>query len=142
MLAAPLLMVVLAGCGSTTQGTSDNGAGKSSAQSEQDWQLEFASCMRDEGIDYPDPDPDGSYSPNVTDEEAFNAASVRCEKQVGPPPPSDVKQLTIQEFDEQQLKLAICLRERGFDVADPERSGVGVITPEGATQADFDACES
>ncbi|MFZ4893179.1 hypothetical protein ACL9RL_01875 [Plantibacter sp. Mn2098] len=140
LLAVPMLAFSLAACSAGAGGAGSSPTSTESAEQElQSWNLKFAACMRDAGIDYPDAPLE---QPGITDEAAFGAASTACLKTVGEPPASSRNTQTLQEFDEEQLHLAICLRGRGFDVADPERSGVGVYTPEGATQADFDACSS
>lgn len=62
-------------------------------EAEMDTMLEFASCMRDQGIEFPDPvmDDNGTISgpagPMDGDWEAFEAAKQTCEEQTGEPMP-------------------------------------------------------
>lgn len=62
-------------------------------EDEMDKMLEFAACMRDQGIDFPDPvmDDDGNISgpagPMDGDWEAFEAAKQTCEDHTGEPMP-------------------------------------------------------
>jgi hypothetical protein len=62
-------------------------------EEEMDGMLEFAACMRDQGIEFPDPvmDDNGTISgpagPMDGDWEAFEAAKATCEDQTGAPMP-------------------------------------------------------
>jgi hypothetical protein len=62
-------------------------------EGEMDRMLEFAACMRDQGLEFPDPvmDDDGTISgaagPMDGDWEAFEAAKAVCEDQTGAPMP-------------------------------------------------------
>ena len=109
-------------------GTRDKGEGDTTSTT-LDFQaqlLRYARCMRGEGIDYPDPGPDGEMRRVEVEpgqEAALRAAEKACE---------DVRprgrELTDDEEAEMYeafLALAKCLREAGFDVPDP------VIGPDG-----------
>lgn len=99
--------------------------------------LAFAACMRDEGIDMPDPTGEdglrdafqgvvGSY-----DEETFQAAMTACEDLL----PTQLAEQRGQTMDEEtQLALAECLREQGVDVPDDLFDG-GL--PEGVDREDL-----
>lgn len=150
---APLLVtfgvaavVALTACGS--QGDSGvasahGGKGGGSPQAAgkegntQDQLLKFAKCMRDNGVDVPDPKPgekgvrlQGSGSP-----EKAQQAQKMCERYL----PSSVKnRQNDPKTKDQMLKLAKCMRENGVDVPDPGADGririeKGTIDPESPT---------
>ena len=120
--------------------------------------LEFAQCIRDEGLDFDDPtiaaDGSVSFTPpqgGVTDE--FAEAAEECgELLEGASFLPDDDQLT--EIEDQLLEFAECLREQGLDVDDPDLSGglVGAarggifgpdFDPEDPANADaIQACQS
>ena len=103
--------------------------------------LAFASCMRDEGIDFPDPtvaadgsvqliEPGGaanlSFDPASPD---FEAATDVCGGLLDGASflPSGDDDLT--EIQDNLLVFAQCLRDLGFDVDDPDISGGGGLNP-------------
>lgn len=70
-------------------GSVDDPEERSRAEEELEQHLQFAKCMRDQGIDFPDPviDDDGNISgpagPLDGDQEAFDAAREKCEDKTG-----------------------------------------------------------
>jgi hypothetical protein len=68
--------------------TVDDPADRAEIEAELELMLEFAECMRDEGIDFPDPqiDDDGVISgpagPSDGDWDSFNAANASCEEKL------------------------------------------------------------
>jgi hypothetical protein len=68
-------------------------ADRAEAEGVMDRMLEFAQCMRDQGVEFPDPQIDdngdisGPAGPMDGDWEAFDAARVTCEDQTGGPMP-------------------------------------------------------
>ncbi|APU12622.1 MULTISPECIES: hypothetical protein [Actinoalloteichus] len=136
LLALPLAVLLLGACGGTAEeddaassGSSESSSGPTGGDSEaatdedfMEWQLSHASCMRDNGIDMPDPEGDaGSLSIELesVDTDAWMAASEICREELGDPPMVDDGR-TPEERLEQQLETAACLRENGFDIADPQ----------------------
>lgn len=134
MLAIPLLVMGLAACAPSTEGspkeTNSGGGGTSnsaSASSRDEWAIDYAQCMRDQGIDVPDPEPgSGGLSAAVSgddvDQAAMQEASEKCMEELGDPPamsPDEQKAV-----DEQMLKwakdAAECYREHGYDMPDPD----------------------
>lgn len=94
-----------------------------------EWQLDYSACMREQGIDMPDPTAGGAVQaidPSKIDMAAFEAADTACVEELGAPPvpegPSE------EEIREQQLELTKCLREQGIDIDDP-KPGEGVGLP-------------
>ena len=130
VLALPLL-VLLASCSSdeslqvaSLDGESV-GPSQSASRSVEDDGLAFARCMRDQGVDVPDPDPDarfgsGGQNPgNVDlDDPKFQKALRECQDLLPGGSPSD------RTFDakaqELILKLAKCMRQEGVEFPDPQ----------------------
>jgi hypothetical protein len=123
-LAAALLALAalgLAACGEDTP----SAAGSADAKAEmREAELKFASCMRDNGVNMPDPSAEGGKQvfkvggDSGISPEKFETATKACEKYR-----KDIRpQLTEeeqQEFKEQALAHARCMREHGIDFPDP-----------------------
>lgn len=101
-----------------------------SPSSSNDGGLAFASCMRDNGIDVPDPDPDGGFDQRGQadidfEDPQFRTALDECRDLL----PAD-NPLT-RNFDSAQqnaiLKLVGCLRKNGVDVPDPQFDSNGQL---------------
>lgn len=117
------LTALLAGCGGGG-GTEDQ-----PKQTVADWSLSYATCMREHGIDMPDPKPgEGLALPmGGPGMEATVEASDACRAELGDPPVAEGEQPTDRELQERQLKLVQCLREHGVDVPDPQPGqGIGL----------------
>lgn len=145
------LGAVASGCGSTSSSdggvaelddastTSAEGETTSANGEEQDPQeaaLEWAACMREHGVDVPDPVVEGDRVTirggagarrlDDVDSERFEKAQEEC----GPPLGRGGRgpQLTPEQRQEMQdamLEFAKCMREHGVDLPDPEFSGEG-----------------
>jgi hypothetical protein len=139
LAALGLLLAVLglAGCGSETGpkvATANGGAGdggvKPSASvapvDRQEALMKFAQCMRDNGVNMPDPEvqPGGGVlvrpgqGTNINPNDAkFQAAMEKCRSLLpnGGVPPT----LSPEELEQQQ-KFAACMREHGVDFPDPD----------------------
>lgn len=136
VLAVIALAFVLAlnGCGSDG---GDNGT-----QGEDDRHqrmLEYAQCLRDQGLDVQDPAPgEGIQLRNEGDPSRSDAAMKACEQLAPPPPPG------VDEGDEREdmLEYAKCMRDKGVEkFADPEK-GEGInIGPEIVEDPDFKTAE-
>jgi hypothetical protein len=122
-LAAALLALSalgLAACGEDTPSAAGSAGAKDKARQAE---LNFARCMRGEGIDMPDPSPNGNRDVRIGGDsgispEEFEEASKACEKYRR----SSSRQLTEeeqQEFREMALAHSRCMREHGIDMADP-----------------------
>ncbi|MEM9202085.1 MAG: hypothetical protein AAGC53_10510 [Actinomycetota bacterium] len=113
--------------------------------------LAFANCMRDEGIDFPDPTvaADGSVSllppgsaanlPFEPGSPEFEAATDVCGERLQGASflPSGDDDLT--EIQDDLLDFAQCLRDLGFDVDDPDISGgPGALNPATLFGENFD----
>jgi hypothetical protein len=139
------LILVLAACGgggdsegvaslpdttgeTTTEG--DGGSTEPSGQDPQEAALEFARCMREHGVDVPDPTPGGGITLNAqpgTSMEKIQKAQEACGdilQNAGP-------QLTEEQQSAMQdalLDFAKCMREHGVDFPDPQFGEGGIVT--------------
>jgi hypothetical protein len=127
-LALPALLIALAGCAPTpgdanSPGASGGGDIASTELTFADWQLEYAACMRGEGIDMPDPEGDSqAIAIDLNgDMGAFEAANEHCMDELGSPPPltAEEEAAAQERFLVWAMKAAECYRENGFDVPDP-----------------------
>jgi hypothetical protein len=140
LAAAGLAVVLLLGGGAALALNGGGGADDDTASSsdddrssQEDAAFEFAQCMRDNGIeDFPDPQVSGddgiSFGGSVADRidsEEFQAADEACEHILDDarPVPLEGEKLTPEEQAElrdQWLAVAQCVRDQGYDFADPE----------------------
>jgi hypothetical protein len=115
------------------QGSGDNGSGATSEQERQEAMLEYAQCMREHGIDMPDP-VNGRLDLRSTpgDEEKMEEAQEACQDILqGTAPPLDEEEQA--EMQEAMLAFARCMREHGVDMPDPQFQDEGFLQlmPEG-----------
>jgi hypothetical protein len=142
LLAIPFLVGSLTACGSGSSGSESTSKTSPTVQSFEDWQLAFASCMRDEGVDLPDPGKDGSgaaISLGDADPEAFTAASKTCTDKLGAPPAPSSGDVPVSDRFDDQLTMAECFREHGIDVPDPVK-GEAMNIPSDIPEDVLDAC--
>lgn len=94
-------------------------------------QLAFAECMREHGVDMPDPGAEGGIAIEVTPEteDEMNAAMEECQPllenargAIEPDPEQEA------EMREQVLEFTECMREQGIDMPDPVFSDDGGFT--------------
>ena len=162
---APVIVVESSGAGNTDDSTASaaDNDDASSIGTEEEQALEFAQCLRDEGIDFPDPvvNADGSIDflggvrgaegegprDNPGFEDAINTCGDVLEGASFLPDQDD-----RTEMEDTFLEAAQCLRDNGLDVPDPDFSagpgngGGGPFGPDfdpddPATIAAIDACE-
>jgi hypothetical protein len=135
LLALPLSVasLVMAACGGSAD---DPSASTGSSQAEmREAALDYAKCMRQHGVDMPDPQfngkgmtmqlggPGQGKPPKAT----MDAAQEACQKimeRVKPPTMSKEDQTKAREA---ALKMARCMREKGFDFPDPQFGEGGQI---------------
>ena len=133
-----VLTVVLAGCGGTAKGPDVASAGDKPSASPEPADLEaqgrkFAACMRENGVDMPDPVSEGDGGGfNVRigpgeggeplDKAKVDAAMEKCRQFApngGEPPKLNPEQI------EQARKMAKCMRENGLpNFPDPDENGM------------------
>ncbi|MFD7028252.1 hypothetical protein ACFWAR_09495 [Streptomyces sp. NPDC059917] len=118
--------------------SASGGGGNSGADA--DKALKTRKCLRDNGIDAPDPkageDPRGmTLGGGSQDSEALKKAFEKCGIQA-PGGGGEVPQAT----KDQALKTAKCMRDHGFDMKDPEFNGnamTGTTIPDGVDKDAF-----
>jgi hypothetical protein len=153
LLVAPALAFALAACstpssaGVATLSEVDKSGGESAAEEQKDAEAElvkWAECMRENGIDIPDPTADGEGNLRMvrpaqratggSDEAPSGAVRVgeefqKAREECGDPPripgagPSEED---LKELQENALALSQCMRDEGIeDFPDPDFSGSG-----------------
>ncbi|MBF9130646.1 hypothetical protein I0C86_17015 [Plantactinospora sp. S1510] len=135
-LALPLTLgLALAGCGGPDSGTGVATAGggtgaeptasaSAAALSNEDRQREFAKCMRENGVDMPDPEPGQGgirVQSGPDDREKMGAAMEKCRSLL--PNGGEGMKLDAKQI-EQVRQMAKCMRENGVpDFPDPGADG-------------------
>jgi hypothetical protein len=130
ILAGVVLALAVAACGSDNgpRVATANGAAAAqptpTATADRQEQLRaFTQCMRDNGVDMPDPDPNGSLDrPGGLDlnDPALKRALTACQAKL--PNGGEVPKLDPQQSD-QYMRFAACMREHGVDLPDPGPDG-------------------
>lgn len=108
--------------------------------------VKYAGCMREHGVDMPDPGPDGGMAaqalPAGGDEMAkMQKASEACRKWL--PNGGVISEKEKAAAREDQLKLAKCLREHGLNVPDPGPDGemsIDMGNDSAKSEKAFEAC--
>ena len=132
LLSSALVAVALVACGSEAGGGA--GAGATSSEDKAfEGALKFARCMREQGLDFPDPKrgnngmvqvgggPGQQFDPSDPKTEAASKkCGVHLEQGGGPP----LDQAQQAKFQDAFVKYARCMREQGIDMPDP-KSGEG-----------------
>lgn len=148
MIRTPLLLLLgacavlaLAACGSS--GKDDNSSGTSKDDKAYEGALKFAKCMREHGVDVPDPErganggilmksggpgkaDSGKRTSLGPDNPKFKAAQKSCGKymvQGGGKAPSPAEQA---KRNDALIGYARCMRSKGIDFPDPQISANGV----------------
>ncbi|MGW4474863.1 hypothetical protein ACWENQ_34785 [Nonomuraea sp. NPDC004354] len=147
LLVAALPLLLAAACGSTPSttaqvagvGESATAAARPSASATMDRntaQLKFAQCMRENGVDMPDPDGSGGVRIQAKKgEQAKTEAAMKACKQYLDQAAGERKAMDPAQRD-QMLKFAQCMRENGVRMEDPSADGMVRITgAEGGEQA-------
>jgi hypothetical protein len=112
--------LALGACGSEPEANGSGGA-KGDRQAMRDAALEYAQCMRKNGVDMPDPQfsgggmmqrgPDG-HTPRATLQKAENACKAIRERMEPSEPPSEAEQKQMRDA---ALANARCMREHGIE---------------------------
>jgi hypothetical protein len=114
--------LVLAACG----GDGSSGASASGGGSEEETQLEFAECMRAQGVEVEDPKPGESLTIGDDGDPATKKAITDCDRRLGISG-QELSPEEDEEFKEGWLAFAKCVREHGVDMADPTFRGNGKV---------------
>jgi hypothetical protein len=157
MKIVPLLVAVAATASLVACGAEKDPSKPASAQTQQakdrKAMLDFARCMREHGVDMPDPQFNGG---RVTqrmkggNQEQMRTAERACDKYRAQIKAPEMSASQKEEFKKEALANARCMREHGIDFPDPQfdanggariKIGKG-LNPEGAKfQAAQKACE-
>ncbi|GAA3619806.1 hypothetical protein GCM10022419_126780 [Nonomuraea rosea] len=160
MLAVPLMAVALTACGATAEdggvagasgNTATSSAPASSAASapadQREAALKFAQCMREHGVDMPDPEPGGpiAIQERAGDGEKAKKAQEACKQFLQAAVGEQGKGIDPGERD-MLVKLAQCMRQHGIDMPDPGADGkveinVPAGTPEEKVKQAHEACK-
>lgn len=130
-LSAVLALTVACGSEDTGDGVASAGGGAAGASATpsqsldpEEARLKFAQCMRENGVDMPDPDGSGrvAIKGRPGDQGKLQDAMKKCQHFMQG---AIAKRLEDPEVRDQMLKFARCMREHGIDMPDP-RPGEGV----------------
>ncbi len=169
LIALPALALVATACGgsesivgvaslddsTTTTAPSDVAVGDEAVEVEEA-ALAFAECLRQEGLDVPDPEFDGEGGLNFSFGQEFRRGAAEDGAGAGPSEEFQAalevcrelleglgqrfERPDITEIEDDLLAFAECMRENGVDMADPDLSG-GAGGPGGAIFFDFDVSD-
>ncbi|WP_410669722.1 hypothetical protein [Amycolatopsis sp. cmx-4-68] len=135
--------LLLGGCGaktddgskvasiSTPSQSGGPAAADTSGKSDEDKMRDFAKCMREHGVDMPDPKPAGdgkgmamTLGGDEKDRSKIDAAQNACKHLM--PNGGEMKPPSAEELDKMR-KNAKCMREHGVDMPDPDPTGKGAM---------------
>jgi hypothetical protein len=148
MLAAPILLfAVVAAVACSKPPSNGNGIASAngtaasaspSAVSDTEALMSFAKCMREHGVNMPDPDPDVEFPPrDLMRSPGSRAAKQACEHLM--PGEGGVTAPDAQQL-EQLRSYAVCMRAHGVEMSDPLPNGNMTISGrlEGFTRPQLD----
>jgi hypothetical protein len=120
-LALLAMTLLLAACGG---GSGDSGSGDSASEKAG---LKYARCMREHGVDMPDPGPNGEVRLRARpgEESKIQAAQKACSKYLAglARKASPAQQQAMQDA---ALRYARCMRQNGVDFPDPKFENGGI----------------
>jgi hypothetical protein len=140
------LAVALSACGasgSSASASSGSGSGSSSSSSRYQARLKFAECMRQHGVNVPDPSASGAIGggggpgggPDAGPGEAFKQAQQSPNFQSAIKACASLRAKAFQfanitaaqrqQFHQDAVKFAECMRSHGIDIPDPTTNGQG-----------------
>jgi hypothetical protein len=133
----------------------DQPAGGETALSGEEGELAHAQCMRDHGIDWPDPEfVDGEWEVRLDDDidlesADYKAAEAECaqvRQEAQPEGGDDINpddRARLEEEMDRMLEFAACMRDQGIEFPDPVMDDTGTISgPAGPMDGDWDAFEA
>ena len=135
LLAVAALGFAACGGGEAETEASSSSDGQTTPENEEELrqaQVKFAECMRENGVDVPDPASDeGPMRIRVgpgsgIDQEDFEKAAKECEKYREDIRP-ELSEEELEERKQQALEFARCMRDRGIDMPDPQFSEDGGV---------------
>jgi hypothetical protein len=134
------LIVMLAGVGASAAlvacGGSDSSGDDAQANAE-DAGIEFAQCMREHGVDMPDPQPaegggggfNFQFNGNPREDQNFEEAREACGDILEDAIPEGERR-DPAEMRDKLHEMTECLRDKGYDVPEPQIFGPGEEPPD------------
>jgi hypothetical protein len=101
--------------------TADRGAAPSSSPSTNGDAVAFTRCMRQHGIDMPDPNPDIQWG-QLNEEPEWDGAFAACRDLLPRDPEQEAARPSAEEL-EQLRAFAGCMREHDIELSDPDPNG-------------------
>ena len=137
-LVVALSSLALAACGGGGDGPA---GGNDTADGRKDGALKFARCMRENGVDMPDPKTDESgrvvivgggpgEGEGAMEDPDFQKADAACRKFLQDALPPKLSEAEQKEFKDKALAHAECMREQGIDFPDPRIGEGGEVSVE------------
>ena len=116
ILAIVSMLALASGCGSGQDDDKTGGGQPSPVKlSFEEYQLKYAQCMRDQGVDdYPDPNKPGGVI-KIDDQDKYTDAQEVCVGKLGESP-ADPNAPDPAEQDEENAKMLKCLRTNGVEI--------------------------
>ena len=109
--------LVLTACGAEAEPAADR------EQDNRDAMLAYTKCMREHGVDIPDPQPGQRgirlMAPEGVSPEEMEKAEGACRKHLEAIEPPELTDEQQKEFQEAALAHARCMRDHGIDIPDP-----------------------
>lgn len=137
-LAAVGASVALVACGG------EEASGEDDPANFEDAQVEFAECMRENGVDLPDPETseggggfrlEAGESGIDPESETFQAAQEKCEPIIEDAIPEGERP-DPAEIRDQLHQMTECLRDKGYDVPEPQIRILGEDDGDGGAQGE------
>ncbi len=135
LLTLPLAVASLAVAACGTGGSDDATGGGPNQQQVRDAGLKFAKCMRNHGVDMPDPQTSKGggimmSGPEMgkVDKPTLDRAQKACQKILESVRPPELSNEDEQKLKERALKFARCMRDEGIDYPDPTFQSGGGMT--------------
>jgi hypothetical protein len=120
LAAAIVAVVALTGCGAEEAATAGS---EDREQQAQDAMLAYTKCMREHGVEIPDPEPGERglrmVTPKGAPPEEMRDAENACRKHLEAIEPPELSGEQQEELKEAALAHARCMREHGIDMPDP-----------------------
>jgi hypothetical protein len=119
-----VLLVAATACSEPSNTGIPTGAGSASATSRPSGTgdgVAFARCMRQHGVNMPDPNPDIQWG-QLNETPEWDAAWQAC-RNLLPPAPDGAEQLPSAPELEQYRAFAVCMRAHEVDLSDPDPTG-------------------
>jgi hypothetical protein len=131
ILAAVLGVLALGACGESDDGGGSAGSGSSAGDKAFEGALNFAKCMREHGVDFPDPTRDANGRVKLVakatkgTEPKMKAAQEACQKHLQAGGAREIDPETKAKAQDALLNFARCMRGEGIDMDDPQVGGGG-----------------